>query len=215
MNYLKLRNYLVFSQLFVVPATLLNCSDDEPAPSTLATAGDASQAGEAGTGGGGAGSPLICGVEGEVSVCDPVTAAGCDVAAGETCDFSTKLGGFDCFPDSVAKAGEFCDNETTFCGAGTTCSTYLNTCNHYCCDASDCVEGACERNLFADGSADVGVCTAEYGGRCAFNLGGAGGACPGEGGAGGGAAAGGTGGAGLGGAGAGGAAAAGDGGAPP
>jgi hypothetical protein len=203
MNHLNIRRSLVLFQLLLVaPIIVLGCSVDDAQPEPTTSGG----AGEAGMNAGGAPSVALCGIKSDVSECDPVSADGCNVAAGATCDHSMMLGGFTCFPDSVAKAGEFCDNITAFCGAGTTCNGLLEVCQRYCCADSECVQGACERHLFDDGAADVGVCTAEFGGRCAFDLGGAGGACPDESGGGqGGGSEGGAPGAGLGGASAGGA----------
>jgi hypothetical protein len=173
--------------VLALPLTILNCGSESeegarggPMGGEVGASG-AGYGGESVAGGGTGPAVLICGLETAISECEPVEATGCDVAAGETCDHSSSLGGFKCFPDSLARAGEFCDNVTLFCGAGTYCNVELELCQHYCCENSDCAEGTCERGYFVDGMADIGFCFAEYGGDCFYGLEGAGGACDGAG----------------------------------
>jgi hypothetical protein len=174
-----------------VPVFALSCGDTDANPEPGGGAGQASggeessagadgdagsgtPAGEQGGAGGAAPTPVsICGLQTAVSECDPITGAGCDVANGATCDHYEMLGGFKCFADSPAKAGEFCDNATVFCGVGTFCNPDLGACQHYCCVDQDCGEGVCFRGYFADGEADIGLCSYEFGGGCFYELDGA------------------------------------------
>jgi hypothetical protein len=146
---------------------LTNCTDD-------------SQATQIPTGSGGMGGQsssdqpaLICGQQATLSVCDPITAAPCDLAAGETCDHSEAFGGFKCFPGpNSAGPGEFCDNDTTFCGPSTTCYVTYNVCQHYCCSDAECAGVPCVPGLFFDGVASIGICDQEFLTHCEGGAGG-------------------------------------------
>jgi hypothetical protein len=187
---MKYKNVIAKLQLahwVVVPALCaVHCveSDEDESPTATeaesgaggAPAGETPSEGGAAVGGspigeGGAVEPArICGKQAEISVCDPLTAEPCP--SGATCDFSEMMGGFKCFDDEEpAAAGEFCDNETKFCGAGLYCeSSVLMVCQHYCCDDSDCEFGSCwgSDQFFQDGEATVGACYDEFGGLCAL-----------------------------------------------
>jgi hypothetical protein len=173
--------------LLAVPLLVINCSDDDSEPTRPSAGGSSADGG--GSPGGAAGDttkgehPLICAKQSEISQCDPITAAECDVSNGWTCEHAAALGGYKCFPNSVVKPGEYCDNGEFSCAVGTFCNTELAVCQHYCCDDSDCVEGVCDRGYFVDGEADIGLCWSEFGGRCFYGIGGAGPDCEGVGGA--------------------------------
>lgn len=165
-----------------IPIVVLSCGEDDDAPDVESVAGQAgSGGGSAGaesseTAGAGGATPTavtICGMPADTSQCSPITGAACDIRNGETCDYSDMLGGFKCFTDSTAKAGEFCDNDVVFCGVGTFCNTDLGLCQHYCCADQDCGEGICFRGYFQDGAADPGICSYEFGGGCLYELEGA------------------------------------------
>jgi hypothetical protein len=86
--------------------------------------------------------------------CNPVTNDTCNTAAGEACDLSNG-GTFECFPapNDVALCGA-CDNANgPFCLAGSACLG--GKCAKYCCDDTDCSEGA---TCGAKGSDGVGFC---------------------------------------------------------
>ncbi len=101
---------------------------------------------------------------GLADTCNPVTNEGCDSAGGEACDVGSS-GFFTCFPSpNTAKECAACDNSNgPFCAAGGTCLLTGSTCQHYCCDDTDCGTGdTCDTSGFAGGLADssdlVGVC---------------------------------------------------------
>jgi hypothetical protein len=134
-----------------------NCSSDS-------TPRGGSKSGDAGAGG--ESTILICGQLGTVSECDPVTAVPCDLAAGETCDHSTALGGFKCFSGPNPQgAGERCDTQGLFCGPSTACNTTTNVCVHYCCTDAQCAKGHCVAEpQLSDGKAAPGACEDEFAG---------------------------------------------------
>jgi hypothetical protein len=112
---------------------------------------------------------LSCGGLLGISTCDPVTAWPCDVAAGETCDFSNLAGAFTChaFATSVPLCG-FCDREGEFCGPGTTCGG--SRCERYCCTDDDCNSGPCLPDLFGQSAlASVGYCPEDSIASCGPN----------------------------------------------
>jgi hypothetical protein len=135
----------------------------------LAAGGAGGTAADAGVVTNGAAPALSCGSLIATSTCDPVTAWPCDVAAGETCDYSNLAGAFRCYalPTANPVCG-FCDQESAFCGPGTTCGA--GRCERYCCDDSDCASGPCVRDLFGDPAvAAVGYCPEESIALCGVN----------------------------------------------
>lgn len=170
MNCRRVFGRIKWIHLTLVPAFwAVHCTDDandkqSSQPEASGGAGGGSVEGQAGES---FGPIVICGNRTKLSECDPVSAQPC--AEGTTCDHSAALGGFKCFENNQAAAGEFCDNETAFCGPGLYCeTTTLMVCQHYCCESSDCVEGECYGGFYEDGEATIGFCFDEYGGLCAF-----------------------------------------------
>lgn len=71
--------------------------------------------------------------------CNPVTQEGCDLAAGEACDFGEN--GFTCYPDgNVHSCGDACgpDADGNYCVGGLTC---VGSCARFCCTDADCGPG--------------------------------------------------------------------------
>jgi hypothetical protein len=95
------------------------------------------------------------------STCDPVTSWPCDTAAGETCDYSNSAGAFRCYisPGAAPLCG-FCDQESVFCAAGSTC--FLAACEKYCCADSDCASGPCFHDFREPELALAGVCAEQH-----------------------------------------------------
>ena len=150
-----------------------DCSKTDSSSVAKSNAGDAGSAGEGGVGAGPA--VKVCGGLGAISQCDPVTASQCDLAAGETCDDAVK-GGFQCFPGpNLGKAGDFCDNDTVYCGATLVCDMDRAVCAHFCCDDSQCRKGTCTPSIYTDGEASVGECLDEFPSLLAAGAGGEGG----------------------------------------
>jgi hypothetical protein len=81
------------------------------------------------------------------SACNPVTGAGCDVAGGQTCDFNSGLGSFQCFdpPNDALLCGACGNVAGPFCAAGATCDSNTGgACHRYCCGDGDCgASGVC------------------------------------------------------------------------
>lgn len=144
-------------RLCTIVVALVHCGTKaEQGRLSSAPIGDAGAAGQAAL--------LICGQPAELSLCDPVTAAPCDIGAGESCDYSIPHGAFKCFPGpNFGKPGQACDDVAIFCGPTTTCNVILSQCEHYCCSDADCAQGSCNPNQFMDGPVRVGGCTGEYG----------------------------------------------------
>ena len=144
--------------LAMLAASLSNCNSDDSSPS-------AGMLGDAGTaqGGDSTASPvLICGVAPKKSVCDPVTAAPCDILAGQTCDYSILTQRFQCFGGSnKVQVGGTCDDVANFCSATESCNVDSHRCQHYCCDDADCLAGACQFPYRKDGAASIGSCFEE------------------------------------------------------
>jgi hypothetical protein len=93
--------------------------------------------------------PNSCGGLLGVSVCDPVTAWPCDLAAGQTCDFSNLAGAFRCMtlPTTVPFCG-MCDDK-------------------HCCADSDCERGPCVTNILGTPSlAAAGFCPGDSVAAC-------------------------------------------------
>lgn len=107
----------------------------------------------------------VCGKVSDFSECDPLTAAPCDIAGRETCDYSIGEGIFECvrWPQPLA-AGDKCGASLN-CGATTTCNIQIEKCQHYCCSDRDCDQGSCLLDVFADGEASAGVCYEEFTGE--------------------------------------------------
>lgn len=84
--------------------------------------------------------------------CNPVTQEGCDLAAGEACDFGQD--GFTCYPDgNVQSCGDACGvSGSDYCVGGLTC---VGSCARFCCTDADCGNG--NTCTILDGEA-VGVC---------------------------------------------------------
>ena len=145
--------------LCMLAADLSNCSSDHSSPSV-------GMLGDAGTGQAGestASPVLICGVAPEKSVCDPITAAPCDILAGQTCDYSILTQRFQCFGGSnKVQVGGTCDEIANFCSATESCNVKSHRCQHYCCDDADCIAGACQFPYRKDGAASIGSCFEEF-----------------------------------------------------
>lgn len=127
-----------------------------------ATTGSGGAGGEGeggGTGGGGGTGPVIqpaCEVPAEppsagacVTVggpgvpCNPVNGDGCDLEAGESCDFDPPNEAFMCYPPPNGQDPcEECPGPgDSFCSAGSTCDFAAGVCAKFCCDDADCGEG--------------------------------------------------------------------------
>jgi hypothetical protein len=97
--------------------------------------------------------------------CDPTQnkSAGCDLAAGLTCDATTKK----CVKFTFAKGKEACGNEA-LCSAGGTCTSKTD-------DAGTCIPAAAEGEICDEGNSGTGCLNSE---RCiASEDGGASGTC--------------------------------------
>lgn len=119
-------------------------------PATPPSGGSCFQKSDAGIGAGGGGT----GDGGADVPCNPLTAAECNVAAGESCDFGGN--DFICYgpPNDVAVCGT-CDDSTTFCKVGSTC---IGECTAFCCTDADCgTGGKCDQSNPTSG---VGICVA-------------------------------------------------------
>jgi len=151
--------FTLFAVLSMLAASLSNCNSDNSSPS-LGMLGDAGTA----QGGDSTASPvLICGAVPEKSVCDPVTAAPCNILAGQTCDYSIIAGRFQCFPPpNRVPPGGTCDTVANFCSATATCNVKSHRCQHYCCDDADCLVGPCQFPYRKDGAASIGSCFEEF-----------------------------------------------------
>ncbi len=81
--------------------------------------------------------------------CNPVTGAGCDVDAGEACDFYSAT--FRCYPPPPANTAPVCgvcdDNVGPACAPTSTCVSVEDAgkaCARFCCTDRDCGPGHCE-----------------------------------------------------------------------
>lgn len=83
--------------------------------------------------------------------CNPMTNEGCDLAAGEACDFSPD--GFTCYPVSQNEICQPCGQNDGFCAPGMVCA---GVCTRYCCDDADCGTGKCKKGDFA--APTIGYC---------------------------------------------------------
>jgi hypothetical protein len=167
---------LALASVSVALGAALSCGSDartEPARSrspVFASRVDAGPSVDAGTGSGLGPVPQnvppnSCGGLLGASVCDPVTAWPCDVAAGQTCDFSNLAGSFRCMtlPNTVPFCG-VCD-DTLWCGPGTICG--YNRCERYCCADSDCERGPCVKDILGTPSlAAAGFCPGDSVAAC-------------------------------------------------
>lgn len=93
------------------------------------------------------------------NLCNPVTNAGCDVDAGEACDFTAI--GFGCYgptPPNTATACMDCDDKLTACVPTETCAPTAGglKCARFCCVDGDCGSGHCDMTTFD--AAAVGIC---------------------------------------------------------
>lgn len=158
--------------------SIASCGDGEEERAHGGTSGAGGEAHGGSAGEEPAGPISSCGGLLGNSTCDPVTAYPCDVEAGETCDFSNMLGGFDCYegPNDSGVCETCAEESGEFCGPGTTCNYLLERCEKYCCDDSDCESGTCLRNPFMeDAIALAGVCEEAAMVVCGDAQGGAGG----------------------------------------
>ncbi len=99
MKYQQLsRCFALFGLAAMFALGVTNCGADVKSNARLVSTPDG-EAGEAGQP-----SLLLCGQPGTLSQCDPVTALPCDIAGGQTCEYSSVLGAFKCgaFPTRVA-----------------------------------------------------------------------------------------------------------------
>lgn len=160
----------------ILALAFTDCTSTDSNNNIKSNADSADSAGSAGEGGAAAGPAVkVCGGLGAISQCDPVTASQCDLAAGETCDAAVK-GGFQCFPGpNLGKPGDFCDNDTVFCGATMVCDMDRAVCAHFCCDDSQCSNGSCTPGIYTDEEASVGECLDEFPSLLAAGAGGEGG----------------------------------------
>ncbi len=91
--------------------------------------------------------------------CNPITNAGCDGDAGESCDFT--LTGFRCYGPPPPNTAGLCltcdDSKGPACAPTTTCATTNNgpECARFCCTDNDCPSGSCAKQF---GTHDAGVC---------------------------------------------------------
>jgi hypothetical protein len=103
---------------------------------------------------------------GGLAACNPVTNEGCDLSAGEACDWDA--GGFHCFaPPNDRGLCDACGDGEGFCAPGSSCFRSVGIssegvairgrCARTCCDDGDCGSGRCARAVAAEGM-EVGVC---------------------------------------------------------
>lgn len=142
------------------PSRDAGVSDTGSGSDATETGGSGGSAGTAGSGGSGATEqdaaleapdtganldlPTGCAPEGTGYVCNPVTNAGCDSAAGEACEYGIEEY-FTCYPapNDVAEGGA-CDWEAgPWCEATLTCDpispdSTAGVCRRHCCSDTDC-----------------------------------------------------------------------------
>lgn len=83
-------------------------------------------------------------IDGQLFQCNPVSNAGCE--GGGQCVLGINEKGemaFTCAPEAgPLKSCERCESFGDECGPGYTCQGGLWSCQRYCCDSSDCGQGA-------------------------------------------------------------------------
>jgi hypothetical protein len=84
-------------------------------------------------------------------LCNPVTNAACDTAAGEACDFGGTA--FKCYPaPNTINLCQACDaTNGPFCKGGETCDN--GVCAKFCCTNADCGAGMCDKTGMFPGGA--------------------------------------------------------------
>jgi len=156
------RQLAASSFIALLTLNLINCGKANTSAKSLAANSEAGAGGEAGSP---AAETLVCGKLAPTSNCDPISAAPCNVAAGETCEYDFGPGSFLCLSvGEFSQAGGPCGKPGSSCGPSTTCNQTVNqgTCQHYCCSDDECEQGTCYLDLFDDGEASVGVCIDEF-----------------------------------------------------
>ena len=153
------RPFVVSSLACLIALSSTDCGKSESKAKSLQVSSEAGAGGEAGSTGQGI---TVCGKAAPSSECEPLTAAPCNIAGGETCEYDFSRTGFFCYQwPKFSRAGEIC-GEGYNCGPATTCNINVPACQHYCCSDSECENGMCWVGLFEDGEASAGVCGDEF-----------------------------------------------------